>query len=146
MKIALQPSGSEELLWLAGDPEINEREFSSVKKLIVDGRVLSDEQTFVRGSVARIQDRANLITTLSWEVTRLFVSSHEAELWLLDYDSTQPRFGTLVIESEVAEGGTRRRYLHDALVSSPKRHINGLTVHLSYTVRGGAISSTPPSN
>lgn len=146
MKIALQPNGSEELLWLAGDPELNEREFSSAKKLIIEGRVLSDEQTFVRASVARIKDRANLVTTISWETIRLFTSSHEAGLWMLDYDLIEPRFGTLIIELETTAGGTLRRYLTDTLVSPPKRHINGLSVNLSYTARGGAITSTSPAS
>ena len=130
-------------IWLAGQSGTGEREFSSVSGLQVAGQINVQENQFIRAAAATQVDRKNLATTVSFGTTRKFPTATAAELFALDYDNTQPRTGTLILESPQPGGGVSRRYMRGAVVDPPGREVIGVTVLLHYTVRGGLILLLP---
>lgn len=122
---------------------MGEREFSSASGFRVSGQISVQNDAFIRAAEAGVLDRGNLQTTVEFGTVRKFATAHTAELWMLDYDATMPRTGTLIIETIQANGGVSRRYMRGAVVMPPKREANGVSISLNYTVVGGAIKSTP---
>jgi len=130
--------------WLAGQPAVNEREFSSVSGFRLTPAIAVQTISRVRAAAVEVLDRKNLQTTISFGTTRKFATAVGAELWSLDYDASHPRSGTLIFESPQPGGGVSRRYMAGAVVQPPTRAVTGVSVDLSYTVTGGLIKSSPP--
>ncbi len=142
MRIALQPETGP-LVWLAGDPEADERTFSSAGDLRLNGDILVQEDALLRAKNRRFRDRGNLSETITFSTVRKFASSAEAQLWAIDYNRTMPRAGTLIIRIDQPGGGIVNRYLSNAVVRPPARTEIGLSILLSYTVQGSAFLTTP---
>ena len=140
MQIALQPTEGA-LVWLAGQPGVSERDFSSAADLDIDPVTLLQEDTFVRGRQARMTDRGNLKTSIRWNTVRKFATAEEASIFLLDYDNNTVREGTLILNIPQTSGGVITRALPNAVVSPPRRRQTGVSVFLSYTAQGGAITT-----
>jgi len=129
--------------WLAGDPALSEREHSSASNYRQQGARKTQENSFVRGSQSKVIDRGNILHTISFTTWRLFNTAHEAELWTLNYEASTPHSGSLRILSPIAGGGETNRYVHNCVIDPPSFEITGCTVKITYTVRGGAITSNP---
>jgi hypothetical protein len=144
MRVALKtPDGLTH--WLAGQPGVDEREFSSVSGFRVGGTVKVQPDGFPRAEAMVFRDRKNLATSLSFGTTRKFASLVAAAEWALDYDAAKPRSGTLILETPQAGGGVSRRYMAGAVVQPPGREVIGVSVILTYDVVGGKILTTPPA-
>lgn len=143
MRVALRVGGI--TTWIAGQPLVSERDFSSVSDFRVTAGINVQTDARVRATSVRTQDRKNLATTLTFGTTRKFASAVEAALWSLDYDNTMPRTGTLILETPLSGGGVSRRYMEAAVIRPPQRVVTGVTVELSYAVEGGLIKPTPPA-
>lgn len=141
MRVALIKDGI--TYWLAGDPALGEREFSSSSGLRVEAQIDIQEDHFIRAAAGKLRDRKNLVTTVSFSTTRKFATPTAAELFALDYDRTFARDGLLMLESPQSGGGVSRRYFA-AVVRPPSREVIGVTVLLSYVAVGGQIFPTPP--
>lgn len=144
MKIALRPTGTATLLWLAGEPDVPECEFSSAGRVRITPSAPPQMQQRVRAANMRVIDRKNLLTTLSWETTRTFATAEDAFLFSLDYDTASARSGTLILLNTNPGGYLACRYLTGAVVEPPARTVIGVSVQLSYTASGGAISAADP--
>jgi hypothetical protein len=142
MRIALRESGK--TTWLGGEPGVDDRVFSRVAGLGIDSRILTQENNFIRADEAKVEDRKNLKTTVTWTTTRKFETTAAAEMWTVDYDRTMPRNGTLILQSEIPGGGEINRYLPNAVVHPPRRVVNGVSVTLTYQAEGGEIKKTNP--
>ena len=140
MRVALINSGV--TYWLAGDPTKSEREHSSAADFRLSGRRLVQEATYVRADAGKALDRGNLLETITFSTWRLFDTVNEADLFVLDYHRTMPYTGTLRLVSLIAGGGESNRYLNDAVIDPPEFLKAGASVQLTYTARGGAISTT----
>ena len=143
MRVALRTGGITH--WLAGQPAVDEREFSSVSGFRVSAGINVQQVAKVRAEAMEVVDHKNLQTTLTFGTTRKFDTAVLAELWSLDYDNGWPRSGTLILESPQPGGGVSRRYMAGAVVQPPVRAVTGVSVDLSYTVTGGLIKASPPA-
>jgi hypothetical protein len=141
MRVALIASVGER--WLAGTPGTSERVHSSAADIRFNGQILTQENNYLRAQTAEVIDRGNLKTTITFTTSRLFATANEAEMYSAFYDAVNPRTGTLILEFVQPLGSVTRGYLRKAVVEPPGRQVIGCTVLLSYTVRGGAITSTP---
>ena len=124
---------------LAGDAGVSERAHSSAGDFQMSPQANQQLASYVRAENAVPIDRGNLLETVTFSTTRLFSTAAEAWLYLLDYDRTMPRSGTLLLDSVVAGGWVARRHLLNAVVSPPSRRCVGATVQLSYSVSGSEI-------
>ena len=127
--------------WLAGQPGVSERDFSSVANFKNEGRINVQENQFIRARAAEYEDRLNLATTVTFDTTRKFPTVVAAFTFALDYDRTKPREGQLIFEIPVAGGAEVRRFMAGAVVLPPKILTIGVSVNLSYTVLGGRITT-----
>ena len=142
MRISLQPSAGA-LVWLAGQPGVDEREFASASNIRITGSIQVQEDRYIRGTNAKVKDRKNLLETLTFTTTRTFPTPQAAELWSMDYNANMPRAGVVQLQS-IAEGGSvSTRYMKDAVVMPPGREVIGCSVILSYEIRGGSIKTSP---
>lgn len=139
MRIGLLTDGI--LRWLAGNPDLGERSFSSASDFRMTPKINIQTDQFLRGAAVRVRDRKNLATTITFGTTREFPTVWAAENWVLDYEATQPREGQLILESQMGGGAVVRRYLANAVVEPPDRQVIGVSVILKYTIQGGAITS-----
>lgn len=142
MRIALYTGGKAH--WLAGDPSKTEREHSSVADFSVDPVIEVQTNKFIRAVEASHHDRRNIDTTISWSTTRKFNTVAEAQRWMLEYDMTMPRTGTLQMHLLSGNNNVIIRYLHNCVVLPPSRRATGVSVHLTYQAKGGRITNANP--
>lgn len=93
---------------------------------------------FLRATTIKAFDRGNIRHQVSFRISRLFTSADDAFDWCLSYPSTVTRSGSVVFQS-----GTASKTMADAVLQPPKMSILGVTVEVSYTLVGGAITETP---
>lgn len=142
MRILLQAGAA--VYPLAGEAGVSERIHSSAADLVISAQAVTDLVRRVRAAFAKIVDRGNLSTTITFSTTRLFGTPAAAFLYVLDHDSALPRQGTLIFEALAPGGGITKRALMDMVISPPTRRVIGCTALLDYTATGGAII-TPSS-
>lgn len=124
---------------LAGTAGVDERVHSSAGNFNMDPEAQQQVANYVRGEHAEPIDRGNLLEIVTFSTSRLFATAAEAQLYVLDYDRTMPRSGTLQIDSIAPNGVVTRRHLLQAVVSPPRRRAVGCTVLLDYQVRGSEV-------
>jgi hypothetical protein len=139
MRIALYDGST--VYPLAGEAGVSERVHSSAGDLQITPEAEMQVASRVRAGYAQPIDRGNVLHTISFATVRKFATVAAAQEWALDYEETFPRSGTLHLQSISAEGVARRRIMANAVVSPPQRTVTGLSVRLSYQVRGGEIST-----
>jgi len=84
--------------------------------------------------------RGNVRTDLSFRVRRQFTTIELALVWWLDSDSVTDTKGHVTITQ-----GTSIRYIPNAIVQSISDNPQGVSVHISYQITGGKITSEDPS-
>lgn len=144
MRVAIQPTSGPPV-WLAGDPTMDEREFSSAADIVVSGDIQVQTDAFVRARSSILRDRGNLVETLAFSTSRKFPSHQDACLWVLLYMAGTARSGYAIFEIPTAGGTVTRCYMPHAVVMPPERRIIGVSVLLNYQIRGSAITNTIPS-
>lgn len=131
---------------LAGQAGVSERTHSSAGEF----RIAADSQREliqrVRAATAKMVDRGNLATTITFSTSRQFATPAEAFLYTLDHDGALPRAGTLVMETAKPSGAAYSRYLMDVVISPPARRVIGCTALLDYTATGGGIIVGPSAD
>lgn len=130
--------------WLAGSDAMTEREWTSVRQFSKDGQVIIDPAEYARADVLTFFDRGNLTTSVAFSSTRKFESVDDAQLFVLDWERTIPRKGTLTF---VIDNGTETpdlRYMHGVVVPPPQLSHIGLSVDISFQIEGGIITNTTP--
>ena len=128
---------------LAGTSGVAERVHSSAGDFRITAQSEQELILLIRASTARMVDRGNLATTISFSTSRLFASPAQAFLYTLDHDAALPRAGQLWMEVETPAGAGYSRYLMDVVISPPSRRVIGCTALLEYTATGGGIVGGP---
>ena len=140
MRIALVHSAG--TLWLAGNPALVERLHSSAGNLGISGKIAVQSNPYVNGAAQDHTDRGNLATTVSFSTSRLFSTTAAAEIWGALYDSSQPRVGTLVLDTQ--DGN--HQFMAGCVVMPPTRQVIGTSVQLHYQVLGGLLGTVTPAS
>lgn len=129
--------------WLAGDPTKHEREHTSVADREIRPARAKQTNQYIRGPLAKVVDRKNLLVTLTFTTHRNFDSVEDADLFCTDTVFQIPNSGTLLLRTPLAGGGNRDRYMPSCVVDPPLMQQTGSSVKLTYTVQAGAITTTP---
>ncbi len=113
----------------------------SVRNFLFNGQRLSDSAGGVRKDYVDHFDRKNKRVEITFDSTRLFDTTGEAEDFVLTHFETVPAKGLLRIETS---GGVIR-FIDGALVQTVSTGYNGLTARVSYRITGGKILSAAPT-
>lgn len=128
---------------LAGQAGVSERTHSSAGDFRISAQSQQELILRVRAATAKMVDRGNLATTITFSTSRVFPTAAEAFLYTLDHDGALPRAGTLIMETAKPSGAAYSRYLMDVVISPPSRRVVGCTALLDYTATGGGIVVGP---
>ena len=92
-------------------------------------------------------DRGNRKTTATFEVSRTFPTQEEADVYILNHEATIPSSGTVAFTAFQPNGQKVVRYLApgNVLAHELVEQI-GVTTRHQYTIVGGTIQQTVPSN
>ncbi|MFO7534714.1 MAG: hypothetical protein R6X19_03365 [Kiritimatiellia bacterium] len=103
--------------------------------LAVNGRILTQPVFPIRATASTVLWRANLATTVTFRVTRLFSTVAAAEMWAVAHPGSVVRAGTLTI----TEGATSKTMVNANLEDVQCRHV-GASVIVTYKIIGGVLS------
>lgn len=103
--------------------------------LTVNGRTIAQPLMPIRAAAATIFGRGNLITTLSFQVSRRYTTVASAAIYAATHPGSVVRTGTLT----VTEGAVVKTMYNAHLEDVQCRHI-GATVFITYKVSGGVLS------
>ena len=124
---------------LAGETGVDERVFCGAVDFRLEASIQRQPLARLRAATAGEKDRQNLTTTITFGTRRVFATALAAFHHAADYDAAGDRAGTLRLDT-VSPGGTVvSREMPGAVVSPPRRRLDGCTLWLDYTVRGGGI-------
>jgi|GEM_PF-4862974 len=105
------------------------------------GNRMTQAVRFFRGNTVSMKDRGNRKATVTFETSRLFGSSLEAESFLLMHETQFP--GLFLARFTSGTGSaTVSFYLANAVLESMSSQITGCTTRHSYKITGGAMSLT----
>lgn len=96
----------------------------------------------IRADFARIRDRQNRTTTVTFEVNRLFDTVADAENFVLIHGDRVPTSGLVAFESE---DGTITRWMEAAVIQTVDSSFSGVSTKHSYQMTGGEILSAKPT-
>jgi hypothetical protein len=128
---------------LAGTSGVSERTHSSAGDFRITAQSEQELIQLLRATTAKMVDRGNLSTTISFSTARLFNTPAEAFLYTLDHDAALPRAGILVMEVTKPNGSQYSRHLMDVVISPPVRRVIGCTALMEYQATGGGIVVGP---
>ena len=103
--------------------------------LSVSGRTLTQPVNPIRATAATIYGRGNLVTTVSFRVTRLFSTGEAADVWAALHPGAVVRTGTLTITS-----GTTSKTMANANLEEVQCRSFGASVIVTYRIPGGVLS------
>lgn len=126
--VSTDPAGT---YHLAGQTGVSERVHSSAADVEISGNANLQVVAKVRATHAQHIDRKNVSNTITFTTTRKFTDAQTAEEWALEAGAVYPLTGELHVNNYT---------MADAVVAPPVRRLNGATIHLTYTVQGGAIT------
>lgn len=132
---------------LAGTSGVDERVHTSAGDFRISAQSQQELILRVRAATAKMVDRGNLATTITFSTSRVFATAAEAFLYTLDHDGALPRAGVLLMEVLDPAGGVTTRHVMDVVISPPARRVIGCSALLEYTATGGGIvtPAQPPS-
>lgn len=131
---------------LAGTSGVSERVHTSAGDFRISAQSQQELILRVRAATAKMVDRGNLATTITFSTSRVFATAAEAFLYTLDHDGALPRAGTLFMETAKPSGAAYSRYLVDVVISPPSRRVVGCSALLEYTATGGGIIAGPSAD
>lgn len=103
--------------------------------LSIGGRSQTQPVYPIRAPASTQIGRGNLVTTVSFRVTRLLSTVALAEMWAAAHPGAVVRTGTLT----VTEGATSKTMVNAHLGDVQCRHI-GASVMVTYRIEGGVLS------
>lgn len=109
-------------------------------------RKLQVQEVFRAEEVATF-DRANRKTTVTFEVSQTFTSQEEADFFVLTQEENIPSSGIVTFTATKPNGQKVVRYLAGGKVQTHELVEQiGVTTRYQYSIVGGAIQQTVPSN
>jgi len=92
-------------------------------------------------------DRGNRQTTATFEITRTFATQDEADVFVLEHEETVPSSGLVSFTAFMPNGQKVVRYLAGGKIEQHELTEQiGVTTRHQYTIVGGTIQQTKPSN
>jgi hypothetical protein len=92
-------------------------------------------------------DRGNRETTATFEVTRTFETQEEADVFVLEHEETIPSSGVVSFTAFMPNGQKVVRYLAGGMLEQHELVEQiGVTTRHQYTIVGGTITQTQPTN
>lgn len=137
--------------WLAGNPSSSERDHSRCDGLTIAPRGGTQEQQGLRWPTARFQDRLNDSVQVSFTTSRKFSTLWQAEQFCFEYKLNPPHARKGTVTFRIDKEGTSNWLEYDApnsVIDWPSFNLQGLTLHLSYTIRcpGFLLGATDASS
>ena len=109
-----------------------------------DGRLVVDEQEFLRATAVELFNRANRATVISFSRVWSFTDLGAAELFLLDHPASIPQQETCKFTTMSNAGALSYRYIARAMVGAYRGAVMGTAITFNYTIRGGALQANEP--
>jgi hypothetical protein len=112
-------------------------------------RVLRKIQTALifRAEEVETFDRGNRETEVTFEVSRTFLNQEAADVFILQHETTLPSVGIVTFTAFLPNGQKVARYLAGGKVRSHELVEQiGVTTRHQYSIVGGTIQATIPSN
>jgi len=104
-------------------------------------------QDIFRASEVSTFDRGNRKTTVTFEITRTFADQEAADVFVLTLEDSLPNAGTVIFTAYLPNGQKVVRYLGSGKIESHELVEQlGVTTRHQYTIVGGTIQQTIPSN
>ena len=117
--------------------EIASGGIESPANLQINGSRNSQVFEGLRAASVLAQDRGNVKTTITFDITRLQDNISDAQNFMLLHQSTIPGSGKVIF---YMEDGTRL-YMYNSVVETVRSHHTGTTTFHSYSIVGGGITS-----
>ncbi len=128
-----------ETFWLAEENEL------SPDSLRVNGKRAVQVAPLLRAEAAKVFNRMNTTTTVSFAVTREHADARAAEEYMIAHEAAIPDSGIVEFICHDESGGESHFYLDTgALEATDANNIGCSTTH-SYTLVGGRITTTKPT-
>jgi len=143
MKIIIKNTGA------AGQPETILADGGSARgtgKMIgpdglrIVGAVNAQIAERLRADNAKVYNRENARSEISFRVWREFNSDLDAEYWLLRHAATVQREDTLYMYAQASNGNTTRVTVSNCVLTLAEISHQGVSVFIAYQITGGAIS------
>ncbi|HEX4083985.1 MAG TPA: hypothetical protein VHY22_03665 [Chthoniobacteraceae bacterium] len=104
-------------------------------------------QELFRADQVETFDRGNRQTIAKFEITRTFPTQEEADVYVLEHEETIPSSGLVAFTAIQPNGQKVLRYLAGGKVESHELMEQiGVTTRHQYTIVGGEIQQTMPSD
>lgn len=112
--------------------------------LRINGQRVEQDAQFLRAAQARVFDRQNVMTTITFSIAREHASEQDAEYFILTHYADLPGNGTALLIAEDSTGREKNLYLENAvLVVTDHRHMGVSSFH-DYTLKGGILTDVKP--
>jgi hypothetical protein len=108
--------------------------------LRTSGPISVQQGEFLRATYGKAYNRNNLKTMLSFSITRECASAQAAEAFCLTHLRDVLRSNTCVVQAEGSKGGKTTITISDAVLQEPVCEQIGVSVVITYTILGGAIT------
>lgn len=108
--------------------------------LITEGPISVQMAEFLRATNAKAYSRGNRKARLSFSVTRECASLQAAEAFCLTHPRDLQRADTVLIVAQGNRGAVTNLAIGNAVVENVQCRQIGVTVQISYTLTGGAIT------
>ena len=118
---------------------------TSVSGLDLDQERQVQVSESVRAYAVQALPRQNRATTLGFSVTRQHANAAAAASWLVGHEATIPDTGLLTMIGLGASGQRVERYLANAVLTSIRGKIIGVSTIQDYRFTGGSFSPTKPT-
>jgi len=133
-------TGQPETILAHGGSERGTGKWIGPTDLRIVGAVNAQVANRLRADNAKIYNRKNARTEISFRVWREFASEISAESWLLRHIRNLVREDTLYVYAQAGNRNTYRITVSNCVLTLADVSHQGVSVHVGYQITGGAIS------
>ncbi len=124
--------------WLAEEGQL------APDSLRVNGRRATQIAALLRAEAAKVWNRQNTVTTISFSIVREHSSARAAEEYMIRHEADVPSSGVCEFVCHDESGGQSSFYLDTGALETTEAFNIGCSTTHSYTLAGGRITTTRP--